>query len=119
MVAGAALAPWIMTLITSPIHLLSILVLVLLWRGVAFARQRNLRLHRRTMQYTYLLGLVITGLFTFLPGRIMNRVAFGPAGATPGALAVAGVVLLALAALAWLVVRWRRTPPGRAFLAAH
>jgi uncharacterized membrane protein len=103
----------------SPIHLLSIATLVLLWRGVIYARRRQIALHRRVMQGTYLLGLVITGLFTFFPGRIMYRVAFGPEGATPGSLAVAALLLAAVAAAVMLVMRWRRTPPGRAYLAAH
>ena len=95
----------------SPIHLLSILTLVLLWRGVGYARRHNIRLHRRVMQATYLLGLVITGLFTFYPGRIMYRVAFGPEGATPEKLVVFAL-LVALASLAgWRVTRWRSDRP--------
>ena len=67
----------------SPIHLLSIFTLCALYRGVSFARRHNIRAHMRTMQFTYIAALVITGLFTFMPGRIMNRVVFGPHGAAP------------------------------------
>ncbi len=93
----------------SPIHLLSILTLFLLWRAVSYARARNIVLHKRTMQYTYVLALVITGLFTFYPGRIMSKVAFGPEGATPAKIAVFALVLVVVAVAAWLVVRWRRS----------
>jgi uncharacterized membrane protein len=102
----------------SPIHLLSILTLVLLWRGVGHARRRNIRLHRRAMQAAYLLGLVITGLFTFFPGRIMYRVAFGPEGATPVKLLVFAMVLAAAGLAAWQVTRWRSARPKLAGPAA-
>jgi uncharacterized membrane protein len=65
----------------SPIHLLSIFTLVMLYRGVTYARRHNIKAHMRTMQITYVAALIITGLFTFMPGRIMNKVVFGPAGA--------------------------------------
>jgi uncharacterized membrane protein len=97
----------------SPIHLLSIFTLVMLWRGVGFARRRNIRLHRLTMQVTYVAALIITGLFTLLPGRIMNKVVFGPEGATRAKLAVFVLVLAAIAIATALVVRWRRTGVGR------
>jgi uncharacterized membrane protein len=103
----------------SPIHLISIFTLVMLWRGVAFARRHDIRSHRRTMQFTYVLALVVTGLFTFLPGRTMYQVAFGPAGADPEKLAVFGAVLVAIALLVWLVMRWRRSVAGQSFLVAH
>jgi len=102
----------------SPIHLISIFVLVMLWAGVARARRGDIGRHARTMQYTYGLGLVITGLLTFLPGRTMYRVAFG-GGETPGRLvAFAGAIAIA-AVLVALVMRWRRTAAGRAFVETH
>jgi uncharacterized membrane protein len=61
----------------SPIHLISIFTLWMLWRGVQFARTHDIRSHMRIMQATYLLALIVTGLFTMLPGRIMNKVVFG------------------------------------------
>ena len=103
----------------SPIHLLSIFTLVMLWRGVGFARRRNIRLHRLTMQVTYVAALVITGLFTLLPGRIMNKVVFGPEGATPAKLAVLVLVLAAIAITTALVVRWRRAGAARPLLTAR
>lgn len=67
----------------SPIHLLSIITLGSLWLAVQQARRRNIKAHMRTMQILYLAALVITGWFTFMPGRIMNRVVFGEGGAGP------------------------------------
>ena len=63
--------PW------SPIHLLSIFTLAMLVRGVWFARNHNVHRHRLTMTITFAGALVIAGLFTFLPGRIMHTVVFG------------------------------------------
>lgn len=103
----------------SPIHLISIFVLVMLWRGVQRARRGDIHGHRLTMQMTYLLGLVVTGLLTFIPGRTMYRVAFGAEGATPAKLAVFAAVIAAAFLLAWLVMRWRKTPEGAAFVATH
>ena len=65
------IGPW------SPIHLLSIFTLAMLVRGVWFARNHNVRRHRLTMTITFAGALVIAGLFTFLPGRIMHAVVFG------------------------------------------
>ncbi|WP_441236349.1 DUF2306 domain-containing protein [Bradyrhizobium sp. 930_D9_N1_4] len=64
--------PW------SPIHLLSIFALVMLVLGVTAARTRNVRRHKITMISIFFGALVIAGLFTFLPGRIMHEVVFGP-----------------------------------------
>ena len=61
----------------SPIHLLSIVTLILLYRSVMSARKRQVRMHRGIMQGTYFLALIVTGFFTFMPGRIMYQVAFG------------------------------------------
>jgi len=121
LVAGSSFFIWTIRLwgLFSPIHLLSIFTLFMLWRGVSYARAHNVRMHQRVMQATYLLALVITGLFTFFPGRIMYKVAFGPDGADPEKLAVfAGVLALAvLASLA--IIRWRRSPKGETFVATH
>jgi uncharacterized membrane protein len=63
--------PW------SPIHLLSILVLVILPLAVLHARRHDVRQHRKAMLMLFTGALVIAGGFTFLPGRIMHSVAFG------------------------------------------
>ena len=61
----------------SPIHLLSIFVLVMLPVAVMRARRHHVREHRRAMIGLFTGALVIAGLFTFWPGRIMYKVAFG------------------------------------------
>jgi len=64
--------PW------SPIHLLSIFTLVMLPMAVWRARRHDVRRHQRAMVGLFAGSLVIAGLFTFLPGRIMHAVLFGP-----------------------------------------
>ncbi len=94
----------------SPIHLISIFTLVMLWRGWRFARKGDIRNHMKTMEYLYFLALVLTGLLTFIPGRIMYRTAFGQDGPTPEKLAVFfGVIgLAAVLSAGWAWMRRRR-----------
>jgi uncharacterized membrane protein len=61
----------------SPIHLLSIWVPIMLVVAVVAARRRNIRRHKITMLWLFAGALVIAGLFTFMPGRIMHAVVFG------------------------------------------
>jgi uncharacterized membrane protein len=63
--------------IWSPIHLLAISTLVTLPYGIYNARRRNLQAHKGAMLGMFAGALVIAGLFTFVPGRIMHRVLFG------------------------------------------
>jgi uncharacterized membrane protein len=65
------LGPW------SPIHLLSIFTLVMLPLGVWRAHRHDVSKHRRTMIGIFGGALVIAGLFTLVPGRIMHAVFFG------------------------------------------
>jgi uncharacterized membrane protein len=60
-----------------PIHLLSLVVLVGLWRGVAAARAGDIARHRAEMRGLYWHALAIAGLFTLLPGRLLNAALFG------------------------------------------
>jgi len=62
----------------SPIHLLSIFTLVMLPLAVLHARRHNVDGHRKAMTTMFVGALVIAGLFTLLPGRIMHAVVFGP-----------------------------------------
>jgi len=62
----------------SPIHLLSILVLVTVPLGVWMAHRHRTAEHRRIMIYVFSGALVVAGLFTLVPGRIMHAVMFGP-----------------------------------------
>jgi uncharacterized membrane protein len=63
--------PW------SPIHLLAIFTLAMLPIAVWRAHRHEVARHRRAMLDLFLGALVIAGLFTFLPGRIMHAVLFG------------------------------------------
>ena len=54
------------------IHGLSVFTLVTLATGVAFARAHRVRAHRANMIGLYAGGLIVTGLFTLLPGRLIG-----------------------------------------------
>lgn len=89
----------------SPIHLLSVLALWSLWRGVTTIRAGNVAVHRATLRNLYWRGLMIAGLFNFLPtGRMVNQAVF------PTAPQLGWVVIgLGLAALLGHAVwEWRR-----------
>ena len=64
--------PW------SPIHLISIYVLIMLPLAVWRAHRHQVSEHRRAMIVIFSGALVVAGLFTLLPGRVMHAVAFGP-----------------------------------------
>jgi uncharacterized membrane protein len=68
------IGPW------SPIHLLSILTPIMLVFGVVAARGHNIRRHKITMISIFAGALVVAGLFTLVPGRVMHAVVFGPSG---------------------------------------
>jgi uncharacterized membrane protein len=63
--------PW------SPIHLLAIFTLVMLPVAVLHARRHRVQQHRVAMLSLFFGALVIAGLFTLFPGRIMSTVVFG------------------------------------------
>ncbi len=62
----------------SSIHLLSVFATVMLIVGVIRARRHHVRAHATTMISIFAGALVIAGLFTLVPGRIMHTVMFGP-----------------------------------------
>ena len=61
----------------SPIHVLAIFTLVTLPLAVMHARRHRVERHRRAMIAIFTGALVIAGIFTFWPGRIMHAVLFG------------------------------------------
>lgn len=63
--------PW------SPIHLLSLFTLAIVPVAVLNARRHRIAAHRQAMIWTFTFALVVAGLFTLAPGRIMNKVVFG------------------------------------------
>lgn len=80
MAAVAASSFWIHTIKSwgdwSPIHLLSIFALTMLPLGVIYARRGKISGHRRTMTGIFVGALLIAGIFTFVPGRIMHAMFF-------------------------------------------
>lgn len=84
LMAGVALSSfWIHTICQlhgfSVIHLLSVLVLILLPLGLMRARRHQVKAHARSMKGLFLGALLIAGVFTLMPGRIMHSVVFGTA----------------------------------------
>src|SRR5262249_10262866 len=63
--------PW------SPIHLLSIFTLVMVPLAVWKAHSPQVGAHRRIMISLFLGALLIAGLLTLAPGRVMHKVIFG------------------------------------------
>lgn len=61
----------------SAIHLLSAYTLWSLWIAVGHARHGRIDQHRQDMVWIYGLALLLTGLFTLLPGRTMHAVLIG------------------------------------------
>lgn len=57
----------------TPIHLLIPVTLASLWRAFRYLQQGNVRGHQLTMQWTYALACVVTGLFTLLPQRYLGQ----------------------------------------------
>lgn len=83
-----------------PIHLLSLYALFGLGQGLWQIRKGNMAGHRVAMQSVWFGAMGLAGLFTLLPGRLMNRMLFGD---TPEA----GLWTLAIG-IAMLIVGWRR-----------
>ena len=61
----------------SPIHLLSIVVLVFLPLAIWHARAHRVTAHRYIMVFLFVGGLLIAGGFTLVPGRVMHDAVFG------------------------------------------
>jgi len=64
----------------SPIHILAIFTLSMLPLAVLAAHRHQVARHRSRMIGLFVGALVLAGLFTFWPGRIMYAVVFGPSG---------------------------------------
>ena len=62
----------------SPIHLLSIFTPIMLVLAVLHARRHNVSGHKKAMTTIFFGALIVAGAFTFLPGRVMHAVVFGP-----------------------------------------
>ena len=82
----------------SPIHLLSLYVVFGCFVAYSTARCGQIAAHRRMVTGLYVGGIGIAGVFTFMPGRIMNAVF---SSGSPLSTAAAGLVILAIALAAW------------------
>ena len=61
----------------TPIHLFIVLTAIGLPRALFAIRRGDVRRHARSMTSLFVGALIIAGVFAFLPGRILNAVAFG------------------------------------------
>jgi uncharacterized membrane protein len=75
--------PW------SPIHVLAIFTLATLPVAVWRAHKHAVEQHRRAMLGLFFGALIVAGLFTLLPGRVMHAAVFGVLPQTIGIEAVA------------------------------
>lgn len=60
----------------SPIHILSLVTLATLPLAILARRRGDIKGHARIMLANYA-GLVIAGMFTLIPGRLLGQVVFG------------------------------------------
>ena len=61
----------------SPIHLLSLWTIFSLGLGIYFVRVGNIKRHKQVMITLYFFALILTGFFTFMPGRVMHQILVG------------------------------------------
>lgn len=61
----------------SPIHLLSVWTIFSLGLAIYYVRVRNIKRHKQVMIALYSFALLLTGLFTLMPGRVMHQIVFG------------------------------------------
>ena len=61
----------------SPIHLLSAWTIFSLGLAIYYVRVSNIKRHKQAMVMIYSFALVLTGFFTFMPGRVMHQIVFG------------------------------------------
>ncbi len=96
----------------SPIHILSVVVIVSCGTAIWQIRRGNVRAHKSALISAYIGGIFGAGLFTFWPGRLMNAIFLdGSAGATPqsttNAIIAAAVVVALGYAYTMYVMRFR------------
>ena len=61
----------------SPIHILSLWTIFSVGLAIYYARVGNIKRHKQVMTALYGFALILTGVFTLLPGRVMHQVIFG------------------------------------------
>ena len=94
----------------SPIHLFSLFTYLSLFNGLrAIIIKRDVKRHRAEMQGLYIGALLLAGAFTFLPGRRMHMMLFGPQAGWTESLVAMGLIL-AIAGLLWSRIRRQIRP---------
>ncbi|MDI9313482.1 MAG: DUF2306 domain-containing protein [Hydrotalea sp.] len=61
----------------SPLHLLSIYVLYSLGQAMWAIKHGDVKTHERAMKGIFFYGIIVAGIFTLMPGRLLFRVFFG------------------------------------------
>ena len=61
----------------NPLHAFTAITVISLWSGLAGIRRGDVRRHAASMTGLYVGGLIIAGLFAFIPGRLMWTIVFG------------------------------------------
>ena len=82
----------------SPIHLLSLYVILGSVPAIQAARRGNIRAHRAQVASMYFGGIVVAGLFTLVPHRVMGAMIFDGTSGLASGLAAAVISLLLVAA---------------------
>jgi len=82
----------------SPIHLLSLYVIFGSVPAIRAARRGDIRAHRAHVAGMYFGGIVVAGLFTLVPGRVMGRMIFDGGSGIASSITVSVVSLLLVAA---------------------
>lgn len=91
----------------SPIHLFVVLTYAGIGQGLwTIVVRRDVVAHRANMQAVYIGALLLAGAFTFLPGRRMHAVLFGPDAGWAPSLIFIGAALTSTGLL-WLRLRRR------------
>lgn len=88
----------------SPLHGLALLTLWSLWEGLRRARRGEIAIHRRIFHNLYWFGVIVAGLFNFLPGRAINR-ALMPETPELGYTVIATGLALVTVGLSWRTFR--------------
>ncbi|HEX6958898.1 MAG TPA: DUF2306 domain-containing protein [Ferrovibrio sp.] len=60
-----------------PIHILSVATLLSLFYAIVMIRRGKVQQHRRVMISIFFGGLVLAGIFTLLPNRLLGHLLFG------------------------------------------
>jgi uncharacterized membrane protein len=98
----------------SPIHLISIMVIVSAYAAINSARRHNIRAHKRAVTSMYIGGILGAGVFTLWPGRIMNKVLLGDLGGGGGQATIQAIFASAfVVAVSYFVIVWKARRPRR------